>query len=497
MGQKEYRKTEPRRQGIAQPAVIFVITLAALAVLALLLLFSRQFVGKAIEIQPLSEGEGGFPVDQQAANSLKVGDSAKFDVKVNIDGESSVVSFELSYDPEKLSADCSNIYDSLDSIFTGQDFNLAVLKEHTCADGQITFSYAALPDQQHLITGEQTLAEITFTALDSPGPTQLLFDPNLFKVYNLDPMGPETFGLILKGLNLEIVSAESVEEIVCVDSDGGQNYNVKGTLNGFLSGGDPAEVTDYCHDGDPVNNLDASTHVSEYLCLSDNIHFTRVNFECANGCQDGACVVVTPICGDGTIDTNEQCDDGNTATEACAYGQTSCMVCGASCTQVAGETSYLGDGTIDATEQCDDSNTMSGDGCSSTGQIESGYTCTGTPSVCQTTTTTEETTEEQALTTTGTKITLTDVATANDVFSTKITATESFNEEIIIYTVLYGPSNKVLSIKSEKVEAGLANGAAYTAAVNYPAANVKSKSVIVYDVEQNPSVFGQLQKSYQ
>ncbi|MBI2581843.1 hypothetical protein HYV87_01780, partial [Candidatus Woesearchaeota archaeon] len=97
----------------------------------------------------------------------------------------------------------------------------------------------------------------------------------------------------------------------------------------------------------------------------------------------------------------------------------------------------------------------------------------------------------------GTKITLTDVATANDVFSTKITATESFNEEIIIYTVLYGPSNKVLSIKSEKVEAGLANGATYTAAVNYPAANVKSKSVIVYDVEQNPSVFGQLQKSYQ
>jgi len=33
-------------------------------------------------------------------------------------------------------------------------------------------------------------------------------------------------------------------------------------------------------------------------------------------------------------------------------------------------------------EQCDDGNIISGDGCSVTGQIESGYSCTGTPSVC-------------------------------------------------------------------------------------------------------------------
>src|SRR3989344_7275252 len=97
-------------------------------------------------------------------------------------------------------------------------------------------------------------------------------------------------------------------------------------------------------------------------------------------------------------------------------------------------------------------------------------------------------TSETALTVTGTKIILTDVATVSNVFSTKITATESLSNEIIIYPVLYGSNNKVLSIKSEKVEAGLADGTTYTAAVNYPAANVKSKSVIVYDVEQNPSV---------
>lgn len=96
----------------------------------------------------------------------------------------------------------------------------------------------------------------------------------------------------------------------------------------------------------------------------------------------------------------------------------------------------------------------------------------------------------------GTKIKLTDVATVNDVFSTKVTATETFTNEITIYTILYGLNNKVLSIKSEKVETGLTKDATYTATVNYPQKNVKSKSVLVFDVEQKPSVFGQLQKPY-
>ena len=44
----------------------------------------------------------------------------------------------------------------------------------------------------------------------------------------------------------------------------------------------------------------------------------------------------------------EACDDGNTVTESCAYGETSCTVCDASCGEVAGTTSYCGDGTLDA-----------------------------------------------------------------------------------------------------------------------------------------------------
>jgi cysteine-rich repeat protein len=79
------------------------------------------------------------------------------------------------------------------------------------------------------------------------------------------------------------------------------------------------------------------------------------------------------VCGNGAVESGEQCDDGNTSTEACAYGQTSCTVCGASCTNVAGATSYCGNGSVAAAngEQCDDGNTTSGDGCSATCQTES------------------------------------------------------------------------------------------------------------------------------
>ncbi|MDH5717711.1 MAG: DUF4215 domain-containing protein [Spirochaetia bacterium] len=73
------------------------------------------------------------------------------------------------------------------------------------------------------------------------------------------------------------------------------------------------------------------------------------------------------MCGDGVKNIHEDCDDGNTITESCAYGETSCTVCDAACNSVAGAVSgYCGDGIINGTESCDDSNTISGDGCSDT-----------------------------------------------------------------------------------------------------------------------------------
>ena len=113
-----------------------------------------------------------------------------------------------------------------------------------------------------------------------------------------------------------------------------------------------------------------------------------------SGCGGG-----DPACGDGTLDTGEQCDDGNTvagdgcsascktestrpacgdgkvdADEQCDDGNTKAGDgCSPTCTkEVAG---ICGDGTVNTGEQCDDGNTTSGDGCSATCRTESGPVC--------------------------------------------------------------------------------------------------------------------------
>ncbi len=65
------------------------------------------------------------------------------------------------------------------------------------------------------------------------------------------------------------------------------------------------------------------------------------------------------LCGNGRLEANEACDDGNVTTEVCAYGEGPCKVCDATCNLVDGETSACGDGRIDPSfETCDDGNTV-------------------------------------------------------------------------------------------------------------------------------------------
>lgn len=91
-----------------------------------------------------------------------------------------------------------------------------------------------------------------------------------------------------------------------------------------------------------------------------------------------------PVCGNGVVEGDEQCDDGNREREVCSYGETSCTVCGPDCTNIEGHTRYCGDGAIQEGqgEECDDGGTTAGDGCSPTCEVESGYECSGSPSDC-------------------------------------------------------------------------------------------------------------------
>src|SRR3569623_1878574 len=70
--------------------------------------------------------------------------------------------------------------------------------------------------------------------------------------------------------------------------------------------------------------------------------------------------------GDGSVDGNEQCDDGNTV------GGDGC-----SATCMTEFNTKCGNGQLDGAEQCDDGNTAGGDGSGAACQIVTGRTCAG------------------------------------------------------------------------------------------------------------------------
>ena len=99
-------------------------------------------------------------------------------------------------------------------------------------------------------------------------------------------------------------------------------------------GGD--ERSEACDDGNTVTEACAYGLAECTVCAADCLSSRATN-----------------VCGDGTVDEGEGCDDGNTVTEACAYGLAECTVCAADCTAQAGKTNVCGDGTVvDEGEAC-------------------------------------------------------------------------------------------------------------------------------------------------
>ena len=81
------------------------------------------------------------------------------------------------------------------------------------------------------------------------------------------------FLILSLGLMFSFVSAE------CTDSDGGQDYYVKGTTTDAAT-----TKMDSCWN-------DGSNKLSERYCSGEA--FSVITYECPNGCVDGACVQET------------------------------------------------------------------------------------------------------------------------------------------------------------------------------------------------------------
>ncbi|MDH5721124.1 MAG: DUF4215 domain-containing protein [Spirochaetia bacterium] len=140
--------------------------------------------------------------------------------------------------------------------------------------------------------------------------------------------------------------------INCLNSEKEPVSNNDITGGGSVCGNNITEVGETCDDGNTV------TEVCTYGSTSCTV--------CDSTCNSIA--GATSYCGDSFHDAaaSEQCDDGNTVTEVCAYGSTGCTVCDSTCNSIAGATSYCGDSFHDAaaSEQCDDGNYFGNDGCS-------------------------------------------------------------------------------------------------------------------------------------
>jgi len=90
----------------------------------------------------------------------------------------------------------------------------------------------------------------------------------------------------------------------------------------------------------------------------------------------------TATCGDGTKEDTEACDDADT-TSGDGCSATCAVESGYTCSGSPSSCQKCGNGTKEGTEACDDADTTSGDGCSATCTVETGWMCTGTaPSVC-------------------------------------------------------------------------------------------------------------------
>ena len=115
---------------------------------------------------------------------------------------------------------------------------------------------------------------------------------------------------------------------------------------GAVCGNNSTETGETCDDGNTTTET----------CVYGETSCTVCNATCQN-----AAGTVVGYCGDNTTQAGEgeQCDDGNATTETCVYGETSCTVCDATCQNAAGTVvGYCGDNTTQAGEgeQCDDGN---------------------------------------------------------------------------------------------------------------------------------------------
>jgi cysteine-rich repeat protein len=179
----------------------------------------------------------------------------------------------------------------------------------------------------------------------------------------------------------------------CATSNVGTTATSSGTGAGGDEGvgGSTSSVTSSTGTGGkaPVVCGDGSIDKSEVCDDGNNVDgdgcSATCEFEMGWDCSGADITVCTAKCGDGFLVGKEACDDGNnTKSDGCS--DTCTVDNGYACTGAPSAcTTVCGDGILAGNEECDNKNATAGDGCSELCKVETGWTCTGQPSTCKTT----------------------------------------------------------------------------------------------------------------
>ncbi|MBX3246339.1 MAG: DUF4215 domain-containing protein [Myxococcales bacterium] len=131
-----------------------------------------------------------------------------------------------------------------------------------------------------------------------------------------------------------------------------------------------------------VDDIAISLAVRKVIPAGESRSFAYVYTLSQDVIAESVACTVPAVCGDGEVEGTEVCDDGGLdagdGCDAACDVETGweCMGSPSVCTPVCG------DGVVLGAEQCDDGNTENGDGCSDGCAFEAGWDCSGTPLVC-------------------------------------------------------------------------------------------------------------------
>jgi len=285
--QKHLRIPTLRKLGeVSRPVMITIVTVLALALLAVLLLFSSQFVGKAYSG---IEGTAGLT----KITSANEGSQFVLSVDANIGTEKAVaISFDLQM-PNNLPSgtNCDSLVESTNVVLGWTGANL-VDQDFSCVDDStLRFTYSTL-NFAEAKTGNFQIAHITFNGLPA-GDYEFGFSD--LKVLAMDQAGTT---LISSGEALTVIVQEVQQPQCQVDADC------------------PSAGSAYCS-----NDQSCGTTIT-YACQAGQCVEDQVISSC-DACPTGeACQLETGLCAPTPVTS---CTQNSDCTENEYCSETVCM----------------------------------------------------------------------------------------------------------------------------------------------------------------------------